>query len=140
MASVGCLGLGRFVDVIVCSYLFLSPSIVWASELRPDHSASPRKPQVVMDATVELSKAQEEEESKKGMYDISEYSIIVEGSLEVKFPTIWTDGKAQPARSSAMEKVRGEKIRDETDQPWRKSEVRGSEMKKIRKDEKVGKS
>ena len=65
---------------------------------------------------------------------------IIEGSLEVKLPTIWTDGKAQPGRSSAMEKVRREKIRDETDQPWRKSEVRRSEMKKIRQDEKVGKS
>ena len=58
----------------------------------------------------------------------------------MKLPTIWTDGKAQPGRSSAMEKVRREKIRDETDQPWRKSEVRRSEMKKIRQDEKVGKS
>ena len=65
---------------------------------------------------------------------------MIEGSLEVKLPTIWTDGKAQPGRSSAMEKVRREKIRDETDQPWRKSEVRRSEMKKIRQDEKVGKS
>ena len=66
--------------------------------------------------------------------------LLVEGSLEVKLPTIWTDGKAQPGRSSAMEKVRREKIRDETDQPWRKSEVRRSEMKKIRQDGKVGKS
>ena len=56
----------------------------------------------------------------------------------MKLPTIWTDGKAQPGRSSATEKVRREKIRDETDQPWRKSEVR-SEMNKIRQDEKVGK-
>ena len=66
--------------------------------------------------------------------------VIIEGSLEVKLSTIWTDGKAQPGRSSAMEKVRREKIRDETDQPWRKSEVRRSEMKKISQDEKVGKS
>ena len=65
---------------------------------------------------------------------------MIEGSLEVKLPTIWTEGKAQPGRSSAMEKARREKIRDETDQPWRKSEVRRSEMKKIRQDEKVGKS
>ena len=56
--------------------------------------------------------------------------IIIEGNLEVKLPTIWTDGQAQPGRSSAMEKVRREKIRDETDQPWRKSEVRRSEMKR----------
>ena len=39
-----------------------------------------------------------------------------------------------------MEKVRREKIKDETEQPWRKSEVRRSEMQKIRQDEKVGKS
>ena len=51
---------------------------------------------------------------------------IDQGSLEVKLPTIWTDEKAQPGRSSAMEKVRREKIRDETDQPWRKSRVRRS--------------
>ena len=48
----------------------------------------------------------------------------------MKLPTIWTDGKAQAGRSSAMEEVRREKIRDETNQPWRKSEVRRSEMKK----------
>ena len=48
---------------------------------------------------------------------------MVEGSLDVKLPKIWTDGKAQPGRSSAMEKVRCEKIRDKTDQPWRKSRV-----------------
>ena len=65
---------------------------------------------------------------------------LIEGNLKVKLPTIWTDGKAQPGRSSAMEKVRREKIRDETDQPWRKPEMRRSEMKKITQDEKVGKS
>ena len=37
---------------------------------------------------------------------------MFEGSLEAKLPTIWTDGKAQPGRSSDMEKVRREKIRD----------------------------
>ena len=58
----------------------------------------------------------------------------------MKLPTIWTDDKAQPGRSSAMEKVRREKTRDETDQPWRKLAVRRSEMKKLRRDEKVGKS
>ena len=36
--------------------------------------------------------------------------IIIEGSLGVKLPTIWTDGKAQPGRSSAMEKIRREKF------------------------------
>ena len=37
---------------------------------------------------------------------------MIEGSLEVKLLTIWTGGKATPGRSSAMEKVRREKIRD----------------------------
>jgi len=32
--------------------------------------------------------------------------------LEAKLSTIWTDGKAQPGKSSGMEKVRREKIRD----------------------------
>ena len=63
-------------------------------------------------------------------------TTMIEGNSEVKLPTIWTDGKAQPG-SSAMEKVRREKIRGETDQPWRESEVRRSEMKKIRQDEQV---
>ena len=39
-----------------------------------------------------------------------------------------------------MKKVSREKIRDETDQPWRKSEVRRSDRKKIRQDEKARKS
>ena len=49
---------------------------------------------------------------------------IIEGSLEVKFPTIWTDGNAQPGRSSGMEKIRREKIRDGEDQKGRPSEER----------------
>ena len=61
------------------------------------------------------------------MFFISICNFIA-GSLELKFPTVWTNGKAQPGRISAMEKVRREKIRDETDQPRRKSEMR----KKIR--------
>ena len=42
---------------------------------------------------------------------------MIEGSLETKVPTIWTDKKhsqeeAEPGRNSDMEKVRKEKIRD----------------------------
>ena len=37
---------------------------------------------------------------------------VFEGSLNAKLLTVWTDGKAQPGRSSGMEKVRREKIRD----------------------------
>ena len=51
-------------------------------------------------------------------------ACIVEGSLEAKLPTIWTDGKAQPGRNSHVKKVRREKIRGEEDQRWRKSEER----------------
>ena len=50
--------------------------------------------------------------------------FLIEGSLEAKLPTIWTDGKAQPGRNSDVEKVRREKIRDGEDQGWRKSEER----------------
>ena len=43
--------------------------------------------------------------------------MLVEGSLEVKLPTIWTYEKhsqeeAEPGRNSDVEKVRREKIRD----------------------------
>ena len=38
--------------------------------------------------------------------------IIIEGSLEVKLPTIWTDGKAEVGRVRE-EKGRREKIREE---------------------------
>ena len=45
------------------------------------------------------------------------YKYIIEGSLETKVPTIWTDEKhsqeeAEPGRNSDVEKVRREKIRD----------------------------
>ena len=50
------------------------------------------------------------------------HHLFIEGSLEAKLPTIWTDGKAQPGRSSDMEKVRGEKIREAEDQKGRPSE------------------
>ena len=47
--------------------------------------------------------------------------VVVEGSLEVKLPTIWTDEKqsqeeAEPGRNSDVEKVRREKIRDRESQ------------------------
>ena len=43
--------------------------------------------------------------------------MIIEGSLETKVPTIWTDEKhsqeeAEPGSNSDVEKVRREKIRD----------------------------
>ena len=53
---------------------------------------------------------------------------IVEGSLEAKLPTIWTDGDAQPGRNSDVEKVRREKIRDGEDKRSRRSE-----MEKVRR-------
>jgi hypothetical protein len=39
-------------------------------------------------------------------------NLLIEGSLEVKLPTIWTDGKAEVARVRE-EKSRREKIREE---------------------------
>ena len=44
-------------------------------------------------------------------------TIVIEGSLETKTPTVWTDKKhsqeeAEPGRNSDVKKVRREKIRD----------------------------
>ena len=41
------------------------------------------------------------------------------GSQFAKLPTTWTNGKAQPGRSSGMEKVTREKIRDGEYKRWR---------------------
>ena len=54
---------------------------------------------------------------------------LIEGRVEVKLPTIWTDEKhsreeAEPGKKSDVEKVRMEKIREGEDQRWRKSEER----------------
>ena len=57
------------------------------------------------------------------------FSSFLEGSLEVKFPTIWTDGKAEVGR------VREEKRGEEEDQ--RRERVR---RKKMQVHEKVEKS
>jgi hypothetical protein len=54
---------------------------------------------------------------------------IIEGSLEVKLPTIWTDEKQSRARGREKRKIRRDKIRRER--------VRGQ---KIQMREKVGKS
>ena len=62
---------------------------------------------------------------KYGSYCYST-SQIFEGSLEVKLPTIWTDGKAEVGR------VREEKRREE--------ERKSLRRKKIQVREKVGKS
>ena len=56
--------------------------------------------------------------------------------MEAKLPTIRTDGKAQPGRSSEMETVRREKIRDGEDKKGRQSVSR----EKLQVREKVGKS
>ena len=61
----------------------------------------------------------------------------MEGSLEVKLPTIWTDEKrsqeeAEPGRNSDVEKVRREKIRHGESQNVRRE--------KMQVREKVGKS
>jgi len=51
------------------------------------------------------------------LYDIYIYIYITEGSLEVKLPTVWTDGKAEVGRvreeKSRREKIREEKEREE---------------------------
>jgi len=55
--------------------------------------------------------------------------ILIEGSLEVKLPTIWTDEKQSRAEAERREKIRREKSRRER--------VR---RKKMQMREKVGKS
>ena len=62
------------------------------------------------------------------MYKSIQRYTMIEGSLETKVPTIWTDEKhsqeAQPGRSRARKKLgRGESQKGE-DQRWRKSEER----------------
>ena len=59
---------------------------------------------------------------------------MIEGSLEAKLPPMWTHGKAQPGRSSAMEIVRREKIRDGEDKRWRRSEVEKARREKMQLD------
>ena len=47
---------------------------------------------------------------------ITWYNYTAEGSLEVKLPTIWTDGKTEVGRvkqKSRSEKIREEKKREE---------------------------
>ena len=63
-----------------------------------------------------------------------EYTVVSEGSLEVKLPTIWTDGNAKMGRTT-----------EERSSERRKSEERRSDREKIRREkmqvrEKVGKS
>jgi hypothetical protein len=38
--------------------------------------------------------------------------LLIEGSLEVKLPTIWTDGKARGGKSQRSEKRKSEKKED----------------------------
>jgi hypothetical protein len=47
------------------------------------------------------------------------YTVLIEGSLEVKLPTIWTDGKAEVGRVRE-EKVRSKKIREEKESEEKK--------------------
>ena len=45
--------------------------------------------------------------------------VMIEGGLEVKLPTIWTDGKAEVGRGRE-EKSRREKIREEKEREERR--------------------
>ena len=67
-------------------------------------------------------------------------AVLVEGSLEVKLPTIWTDEKDSQMKRTARKKHSQEETRT-----WRKSEGRREEMEKVRREkmqvrEKVAKS
>ena len=50
---------------------------------------------------------------------LNHYTSLFEGSLEVKLPTIWTDGKAEVGRVKEEEK-RSEKIREEKEREERR--------------------
>ena len=65
------------------------------------------------------------------------FPLVVERSLirSDKCPAVWTDGEAQPGGPSDMQQVRSEKIRDEEAEACSKSEVRRSEMEKLRQGE-----
>ena len=45
------------------------------------------------------------------------YLLLVEGSLEVKLPTIWTDGKAEAGRVRVREEERRERQKKEDPGP-----------------------
>ena len=58
--------------------------------------------------------------SDNGVYGIPPaMAIFIEGSLEVKLPTIWTEGKAEVGRVRE-EKRRREKIREEKESEERR--------------------
>ena len=57
---------------------------------------------------------------------------IIEGSFEVKLPTIWTGGKAHPGSSSGMEKVKREKVKREKIRDGEHQERRQPEERKCR--------
>jgi len=46
------------------------------------------------------------------------HTYIIEGSLEIKFPTIWTDKKQ--GRGKKKKKIRKEKLREEKESEERK--------------------
>ena len=56
---------------------------------------------------------------------------MIEGSLEVERPTIWTDGKAEVGRVGE-ENVRRKKIREEKESEKKKMQVR-EQVKKVAK-------
>ena len=65
-----------------------------------------------------------------------EVRYMIEGSLEVKLPTIWTDGKAEVGRVRE-EKRRREKIREEKkSEEWR-CRWKGEEEKRRKREERV---
>ena len=65
------------------------------------------------------------------MYTYNNIYVIIEGSLEVKLPTIWRDEKAEQGRGTEKRKIRREKIRRER--------VRGQTLQMREKVRKVAK-
>ena len=59
------------------------------------------------------------------------HMLFTEGSLEVKLPTIWTDGKAEVGKVRE-EKIREEKIREEKRRRKKIREKKKSEERRCR--------
>jgi len=70
------------------------------------------------------------------IYHVCKSNIVVEGSLEVKLPTIWTDEKAEVGRvreeTRREEKRREEKRRERKGREEKRREEKESEERRCR--------
>ena len=70
------------------------------------------------------------------MFQTTNQVILIEGSLEVKLPKIWTDEKQSRAEAERREKISRRKFRSQTSDNmdrWKAEQGRGREKRKIRR-------